>query len=31
MRFGPDRIVVGKVRDGAAPTLLKASNTGLPA
>jgi type IV secretion system protein VirB11 len=31
MRFRPDRIVGGEVRDGAALTLLKASNTGFPA
>lgn len=31
MRFRPDRIVGGAARDGAALTLLKASNTGLPA
>lgn len=30
MRFRPDRIIVGEVRDGAALTLLKAWNTGHP-
>ncbi|MBP2463925.1 type IV secretion system protein VirB11 [Rhizobium sp. PvP014] len=30
MRQRPDRIIVGEVRDGAALTLLKASNTGHP-
>lgn len=30
MRFRPDRIVVGEVRDGAALELLKAWNTGHP-
>lgn len=28
MRLRPDRIIVGEVRDGAAPTLIKAWNTG---
>jgi Flp pilus assembly CpaF family ATPase len=28
MRFRPDRIIVGEVRDGAALALLKAMNTG---
>jgi type IV secretion system protein VirB11 len=30
MRFRPDRIIVGEVRDGAALDLLKAWNTGHP-
>jgi type IV secretion system protein VirB11 len=30
MRFRPDRIIVGEVRDGAALELLKAWNTGHP-
>ncbi len=30
MRFRPDRIIVGEVRDGAALALLKAWNTGHP-
>lgn len=30
MRFRPDRIIVGEVRDGAALTLLKSWNTGHP-
>ena len=30
MRFRPDRIVVGEVRDGAALEMIKAWNTGHP-
>ena len=30
MRFRPDRILVGEVRDGSALELLKAWNTGHP-